>query len=238
MRTAIASLSLCLAAATASAQPSLHTAASQLLIPASGTLDLDVNGDGVTDISFFNLPDCPSGGFIRVNVPAQGGGVAAQNSDPLPFAAPVHISTEVGPALTYAQSANLITCGFEGVNGAWASPNSEGFLGVKLILDGQVHYAEFFIRHHNSGAYAIVQGAYENTPDAPVFTRVYGDPCGDSDFNNDGDTGTDSDIEDFFRCISGDCCLFCDTADIDQNGDFGTDNDIEWFFRILMGAGC
>ena len=56
-----------------------------------------------------------------------------------------------------------------------------------------------------------------------------------ADFDGDGDTGTDADIEAFFRCLAGDCCALCYTADYDGDGDTGTDADIEAFFRCLAG---
>jgi uncharacterized membrane protein len=62
--------------------------------------------------------------------------------------------------------------------------------------------------------------------------------CGSSDFNHDGDTGTDGDIEAFFACLSGNCCPFCDSADFNFDGDIGTDQDIEAFFRVLAGQPC
>jgi hypothetical protein len=62
--------------------------------------------------------------------------------------------------------------------------------------------------------------------------------CGSADFNHDGDTGTESDIEDFFACLGGDCCAACDPADFNGDGDVGTDADIESFFRVLAGGSC
>jgi hypothetical protein len=62
--------------------------------------------------------------------------------------------------------------------------------------------------------------------------------CGTSDFNNDGDSGTDADIEAFFGCLAGDCCPTCQTSDFNGDGDFGTDADIEAFFRVLAGGNC
>ncbi len=63
-------------------------------------------------------------------------------------------------------------------------------------------------------------------------------PCGSADFDGDGDTGTDQDIEAFFRCLAGNCCAICGTADFDLDGDTGTDQDIEAFFRVLAGGSC
>jgi hypothetical protein len=71
-------------------------------------------------------------------------------------------------------------------------------------------------------------------------TWILGRPCGSADFNCDGDTGTDADIEAFFACIAGACpaapCL--GTADFNGDGDVGTDADIEAFFRVLAGGSC
>jgi len=62
-------------------------------------------------------------------------------------------------------------------------------------------------------------------------------PC-IADFNNDGDSATDVDIEAFFACIAGACCPTCGSADFNQDGEAGTDADIEAFFRVLAGGDC
>jgi serine protease AprX len=86
-----------------------------------------------------------------------------------------------------------------------------------------------------------------NNPD-PLFAEGYGIVnaaaaaavifCGTADFNNDGDYGTDADIEAFFACLAGTCCPACGTSDFNADGDFGTDQDIEAFFRVLAGGNC
>ncbi len=58
------------------------------------------------------------------------------------------------------------------------------------------------------------------------------------DFDGDGDSGTDADIEAFFACIAGSCCDACGPADFDGDGDTATDADIEAFFRVLAGGVC
>jgi predicted outer membrane repeat protein len=58
------------------------------------------------------------------------------------------------------------------------------------------------------------------------------------DFNGDGDSGTDADIEAFFACLAGSCCPSCASADFNHDGDTGTDADIESFFRVLAGGPC
>jgi len=59
-----------------------------------------------------------------------------------------------------------------------------------------------------------------------------------SDFDGDGDIGTDLDIEAFVACLGGSCCTTCGSADFDGDGDSGTDLDIEAFFRVLGGGSC
>jgi hypothetical protein len=74
-----------------------------------------------------------------------------------------------------------------------------------------------------------------------VSVRVVSDPsnpCWTADFDGDGDTGTDADIEAFFACLAGNCCPACAPADFDGDGSSGTDADIEAFFRVLAGAPC
>jgi hypothetical protein len=58
------------------------------------------------------------------------------------------------------------------------------------------------------------------------------------DFDGDGDSGTDADIEAFFACLAGNCCAGCGSADFNADGDSGTDADIEAFFRTLSGGSC
>src|SRR5439155_23770727 len=83
---------------------------------------------------------------------------------------------------------------------------------------------------------------FDNGGPAPNFEVVVlncgGPTCGSADFNHDGDTATDADIEDFFRCIAGSCCAACDSADFNGDGDVATDADIEAFFRVLAGGTC
>lgn len=75
------------------------------------------------------------------------------------------------------------------------------------------------------------------------IVTLFGDPacpvaCS-ADYNDDGDIGTDQDIEAFFACLAGRCCATCPpTADYNHDGDIGTDADIEAFFRVLAGGSC
>ena len=73
-----------------------------------------------------------------------------------------------------------------------------------------------------------------------TYVNPGGPTCGSADFNCDGATGTDADIESFFACLSGNCPPPPCTSSADFNGDgaTGTDADIEAFFRVLAGGTC
>jgi hypothetical protein len=76
-----------------------------------------------------------------------------------------------------------------------------------------------------------------NLDDQAVYVGVAA-LCGTSDYNGDGDIGTDADIEAFFACLGGNCCASCASIDFNADGDIGTDADIESFFRVLGGSAC
>jgi hypothetical protein len=77
-----------------------------------------------------------------------------------------------------------------------------------------------------------------NFPFNVCIPLVHG--CATSDYNGDGDFGTDQDIEAFFVCLGGNCCATCWHlgSDVNGDGDYGTDGDIESFFRVLGGTQC
>jgi len=70
-------------------------------------------------------------------------------------------------------------------------------------------------------------------PDEPISHS-----CGSTDFDGDGEKGTDKDIEAFFAAIAGVTSPLWESADFDGDGDVGTDADIEAFFRVLSGKPC
>ncbi len=83
-----------------------------------------------------------------------------------------------------------------------------------------------------------LQLVYEPTHISLLVVPDATHPCWTADFDGDGDTGTDADIEAFFACLAGNCCPACARADFDGDGSSGTDADIEAFFRVLAGAPC
>src|SRR3954468_20500866 len=98
---------LSLAAVMLLALPSLGA-----VVIVNGQTDIDLNNDGVADISFFYLPDCPSGGFIRVTAAGPGGGIVSHGQGAVPFADMVPVGTAIGPSQTFVGAANIMTCGF------------------------------------------------------------------------------------------------------------------------------
>jgi hypothetical protein len=90
----------------------------------------------------------------------------------------------------------------------------------------------FHIRSNNSS------NGFGFAAEVAVQNASCGPTCGSADFNGDGDTGTDADIEAFFACLAGNCCVTCGSADFNGDGDTGTDADIEAFFRVLAGGQC
>jgi hypothetical protein len=95
------------------------------------------------------------------------------------------------------------------------------------------------IRGVDAGGYSVTftNACGSSTSTAALVTI---NPCASSDYNGDGDSATDADIEAFFACMAGTCCPSCWYlgADIDADGDSATDPDIESFFRILAGHPC
>jgi len=130
------------------------------------------------------------------------------------------------------------------------------FLLLALVVQAQTYSIDWFTIDGGGGT--STGGVYSvsgtiGQPDAgPAMTGAtftvlggfwpgaipQGPHCGSADFNHDTDSGTDLDIEDFFRCIAGNCCATCDSADFNGDGDTATDADIEAFFRVLAGGSC
>ncbi|HYE61716.1 MAG TPA: hypothetical protein VD997_06945 [Phycisphaerales bacterium] len=120
-------------------------------------------------------------------------------------------------------------------NGAWSrvieplpgavGSNPQGlFRACLAVFNNQLYLAGDFLNlaHLNADRLAVIARC--------PFTCT-------SDYNQDGDSGTDQDIEAFFACIGGTCCPTC-TSDFNNDGDAATDQDIESFFRVLGGGPC
>jgi hypothetical protein len=121
---------------------------------------------------------------------------------------------------------------------------NNGVRGVARLVNGNLLYTK-------SGD--LDGGLYSYDPASGIHTQIHYEPnlqyitqlnlapaCGTADFDGDGDTGTDADIEAFFACLAGNCCSTCWHlgSDFNADGDSGTDADIEAFFRVLAGNAC
>ena len=92
----------------------------------------------------------------------------------------------------------------------------------------------------DQGVYDVVAMTACGPLPSPAAVLTIVPACGTSDYNGDGDIGTDQDIEAFFACLGGTCCDTCHPggSDFNNDGDAGTDQDIESFFRVLGGNPC
>jgi hypothetical protein len=124
-----------------------------------------------------------------------------------------------------------------------SAPNVGPFtLPANILMPSQTYTVSLYFscRVHSEGAGfagASSDAGWDAITSATLSTVR---TCGSSDFNGDGDFGTDQDIEAFFACLGGLCCQNCWSggSDFNGDGDSGTDQDIEAFFRVLSGANC
>jgi hypothetical protein len=123
-----------------------------------------------------------------------------------------------------------------------AAPNTPGAANVLSELNSGSGELTIIARPQTQVMAAPYAGASHPTLASPrlVIFAGGGLACGTADFDGDGDTGTDADIEAFFACLAGNCCATCypGGADFNADGDTGTDADIESFFRVLAGGPC
>jgi hypothetical protein len=105
------------------------------------------------------------------------------------------------------------------------------------ISEGQAGNPGDWNDTNNGGVHYNFCGSAGSVPYRGIVELFTACTCS-ADFNNDGDVGTDADIEAFFACLAGNCCATCGSADFNGDGDTGTDADIESFFRVLAGGAC
>jgi uncharacterized membrane protein len=147
----------------------------------------------------------------------------------------------VGYALRYIEGGSSST--YPKVAFIWTEAEGMQELGTYLVARG-ADLGGWELREAKAitpdGQFIVGTGLLNGVPRGFRVQVVATNPCGTSDFNGDGDFGTDQDIEAFFACLGGQCCATCfpGGSDFNGDGDFGTDQDIESFFRVLGGAAC
>jgi|GEM_PF-5690706 len=136
---------------------------------------------------------------------------------------------------------------FDGAGNLVAKGDSEPNLGAftlpaNILMPSQTYTVSLYfscrVRTTGAGFSGAGSEAGWDSITSTLLTTVR--TCGSSDYNGDGDFGTDQDIEAFFACLGGQCCQNCWSggSDFNGDGDSGTDQDIEAFFRVLSGSGC
>ena len=106
--------------------------------------------------------------------------------------------------------------------------------GGAFLAEGGVLHALVELRNES----AALCGGPDVAAGEALVRVALAPPCASTDFDGDGDEGTDADIETFFAAIGGNSCATCGSTDFDGDGDEGTDADIEAFFRVVGGGGC
>ncbi len=149
--------------------------------------------------------------------------------------------------MTTLPNGDLIVCGAFGVAGGSVTAHSVARWspaggGAWHPMGSGTNGAAYALTTDNLGR-AFLGGSFTLVSEqASPMVAQWTTPrcCSTADFDNDGDTGTDADIEAFFACLAGACCPTCWAlgADFDGDGDTGTDADIDAFFRVLAGDPC
>ena len=177
------------------------------------TISGNSNGDWLLAGKTTN-PDTASDDVLVVN-----GQVVLREGDPVS----VDLNNDGVADTAFVGRGNNTLAAFTANNSAGIAPDGTVYVIAMLRTEGGVDVAP------------------AGLPAALLRITPGGTPtCGTADFDGDGDTGTDADIEAFFACLAGNCCATCWHlgADFNGDGDVGTDGDIEAFFRVLAGGQC
>jgi hypothetical protein len=156
----------------------VYTAANIPVFSPYGWADLafDINGDGVTDLTFFGATFA-YGTYLKVYAPA-GNGIAGANFN----ASALKWGARIGPKAAFTSKAQNIasaggchgsTCGY---SGPW--DNTQGhFLGVKFVISGEVHYGWLRLNVTKRPYHSVITGyAYETIPNKPIIAGAESGP--------------------------------------------------------------
>jgi hypothetical protein len=207
--------------ACSAARPLTHFPTWDLVFRDFATADPDVscnnpaNTSSLAGIWYTYTPTQP-GDLFHAKIPDQGAAGSSLDTVVTVFSAAPDCSS-----LTEVACVDAV----EGYVNMFSTP-------IASLSAGRTYYIEV----SNQGTSAAVQNAEYMGFN---FVGTGPSPCCRSDYDGDGDVGTDADIEAFFACLAGSCCANCPPdADFNCDGDIGTDQDIESFFRVLAGGQC
>jgi hypothetical protein len=149
---------------------------------------IDLNHDGIADFQF--AVHCTAvyhvGSFCTLSVaPLEGGAVVGFQSwegRPGPFASALSPGAEVGHFSPFAEGGVVIDRNVQGFcddsscspgsasYGAWINNPPNRFLGVKFLIDDQIHYG--WVRMQVNGLSGTIVGyAYETVPNRPIIAH-------------------------------------------------------------------
>jgi hypothetical protein len=158
----------------------------------------------------------------------------------------VPVQSSVGPTLNFSSDDRFLWC--IGTPQSCTPPfQGQAYVGFRFQAADGLHYGWLGVFCENQGFGRVdlrfSGAAYQLCAGVAITAGLREGPavtCDSPDFDCDGDTGTDADIEAFFRCLAGDCpaAPCANDADFNNDGDQGTDADIEAFFRVLAGGPC
>jgi hypothetical protein len=130
---------------------------------------LDLNHDGVTDLSIQNTSSCGDWcGFTLVARAVAGNAVVGENY----YASALTPGAEIGPKQSFSGLLMAhYTNGFGSHSGRWGNVTNR-YLGLKFRIKGKTHYgwARLNVSDHQFGIVATLTGyAYETIPNKPII---------------------------------------------------------------------
>jgi hypothetical protein len=138
----------------------------------SSEVSIDLNGDGVADINFFQAAIGSNESILVATAPAGNGWFG--NGRPMFFGVPVGPGENFGGSVAYMATFSHYGS-FSGSKGAWAN-RTNGYMGVKFQIGGVPHYGWVRLTVGHGGA-TITGYAYETIPNASIKTGVVSGPA-------------------------------------------------------------
>src|SRR6202521_3767948 len=168
-----------LASATPAAAKIVYTPANVYILP-KGTLNLDLNHDGVVDFQFSNVLSVYSGGgeigVLKILPQTQGNSIWGKGTyaSALPGGVKIGASKLLGPHDTMVKMSEFCNSGGCSLRskGPWAD-GTRRYLGLKFVINGKIHYgwARLTVTVTLRGSYAALTGyAYETVPNKSIVT--------------------------------------------------------------------
>jgi hypothetical protein len=147
-------------------------------VPLTSLSAIDLNGDGVTDVTF--IVEESGYGAAQVIYPAAGNGVVFGILNHESGALPLPWLTRIGPQQNFSPNQATIT-GVDGCHstcgkfGVWLH-QVDKYVGIKFLISGQTHYG--WMRLTVQGALSgYASGyAYETVPNKPIIAGVTSGP--------------------------------------------------------------